>query len=135
LLELHCHPYCNHEISRTDNKVLECGDLSLLLLLWRLVAKAGPRSSGLASKRDAARAFDGDKSPAESADKSVHSKAAAGSPCWVYPCSSVVQLLFLSSKLKAQKKLQRQNLKEPPNCSRPLGEVLGTWNFAHSFEL
>src|SRR5213594_3524998 len=37
-------------------------------------------------------AFDGDKSPAESADKSAHSKAVAASPRWVHLCPSVVSL-------------------------------------------
>jgi len=93
--------YCNHELSRTDNKVLECGDLSLLLLLWRLVAKAGPRSSGPASNRDAARAFDGDKSPAESADKSMHSKAAARSPCSELPWFNGIGSVFVQSRSDA----------------------------------
>src|SRR5437867_3942101 len=40
-----CHPYYNDETLRTAGKNLECGDLSPLLPLWRLVAKAGPRSA------------------------------------------------------------------------------------------
>src|SRR5881397_4307093 len=36
-------------------------------------------------------AFDGDKSPAESADESAHSKVTAASPRWVHPCPSVVK--------------------------------------------
>src|SRR6058998_190223 len=35
-------------------------------------------------------AFDGDKSPAESADKSAHSKGVAVPPRWVHSCSFVV---------------------------------------------
>src|SRR5881397_2319553 len=35
-------------------------------------------------------ASDGDKSPAESADKSAHSRVAAASPGWVYSCRFVV---------------------------------------------
>src|SRR6266511_3783809 len=35
--------YYNDETPRTVGKSLECGDLSPLLPLWRLVAKAGPR--------------------------------------------------------------------------------------------
>src|SRR5437867_1127564 len=35
-------------------------------------------------------AFDGDKSPAESADKSAHSRVVAARPHWVHPCPSVV---------------------------------------------
>src|SRR3989442_14950182 len=39
-----CHVlYYNDETSRRAGKSLECGDLSPLLPLWRLVAKAGPR--------------------------------------------------------------------------------------------
>ena len=37
------YPYYNDETLRTAGKDLECGDLSPLLPLWRLVAKAGPR--------------------------------------------------------------------------------------------
>src|SRR5881409_345242 len=37
------HLYYNDEIPRTAGKNLECGDLSPLLPLWRLVAKAGTR--------------------------------------------------------------------------------------------
>src|SRR6266498_3121129 len=37
------HLYYNDETSRRAGKNLECGDLSPLLPLWRLVAKAGPR--------------------------------------------------------------------------------------------
>src|SRR5437867_4447938 len=37
------HLYYNDETLRTGGKNLECGDLSPLLPLWRLVAKAGPR--------------------------------------------------------------------------------------------
>src|SRR5437867_13224581 len=37
------HSYYNDETSRRAGKNLECGDLSPLLPLWRLVAKAGPR--------------------------------------------------------------------------------------------
>src|SRR6059036_3147883 len=36
------YPYYNDETLRTAGKDLECGDLSPLLPLWRLVAKAGP---------------------------------------------------------------------------------------------
>ena len=54
---------------------LECGDLSPLFLLWRLVAKAEPRSAARGKQSDTPPAFDGDKSPAKSADKSAHSKA------------------------------------------------------------
>src|SRR5213594_4270794 len=39
---LHCS-YYNDETLLAGGKNLECGDLSPLLLLWRLVAKAGPR--------------------------------------------------------------------------------------------
>src|SRR5437867_7700325 len=39
------YPYYNDETLRTAGKNLECGDLSPLLPLWRLVAKAGPRSA------------------------------------------------------------------------------------------
>src|SRR6058998_16771 len=39
------YPYYNDETLRTAGKDLECGDLSPLLPLWRLVAKAGPRSA------------------------------------------------------------------------------------------
>src|SRR5438093_1495923 len=39
------HLYYNDETLRTGGKNLECGDLSPLLPLWRLVAKAGPRSA------------------------------------------------------------------------------------------
>src|SRR5512145_2211247 len=35
--------YYNDETLRAGGKNLECGDLSPLLPLWRLVAKAGPR--------------------------------------------------------------------------------------------
>ena len=70
-------------------KNLECGDLSPLLPLWRLVAKAGPRPArpGGFGRLPA---FDGDKSPAESADKSAHSRVVAARPHWVHPCPSVV---------------------------------------------
>src|SRR6266542_576359 len=37
------NPEYNDETSRRAGKNLECGDLSPLLPLWRLVAKAGPR--------------------------------------------------------------------------------------------
>ncbi|SRR6266545_7383395 len=37
-------------------------------------------------------AFDGDKSPAESADKSAHSKVVAASPRCVHSCPFVVQV-------------------------------------------
>src|SRR6058998_2122674 len=37
------YPYYNDETMRTAGKNLECGDLSPLSPLWRLVAKAGPR--------------------------------------------------------------------------------------------
>jgi hypothetical protein len=57
---------------------LECGDLSPLFPLWRLVAKAGPRSATRGRKPDAPLGFDGDKSPAESADESAHSKPGGG---------------------------------------------------------
>src|SRR6266498_2044798 len=65
---------------------LECGDLSPLLPLWRLVAKADPRSE--AGRVGRLSAIDGDKSPAESADKSAHSKEVAASPRCV-ACSRV----------------------------------------------
>jgi methylated-DNA-[protein]-cysteine S-methyltransferase len=52
---------------------LECGDSSPLFPLWRLVVKAGPRPAA----RENHPAFDGDKSPAKSADKSAHSKIVA----------------------------------------------------------
>src|SRR6058998_617203 len=39
------YPYYSDETLRTASKNLECGDLSPLLPLWRLVAKAGPRSA------------------------------------------------------------------------------------------
>src|SRR5216117_3627762 len=39
------YPYYTDETLRTAGKDLECGDLSPLLPLWRLVAKAGPRSA------------------------------------------------------------------------------------------
>ena len=54
--------------------ILECGDLSPLFLLWRLVAKAGPRSAARGMQSEDSCELDGDKSPAESADKSAHSK-------------------------------------------------------------
>src|SRR5437867_3197476 len=41
-------------------------------------------------------AFDGDKSPAESADKSAHSKVVAAPPRWVHTCPFVVALPFCS---------------------------------------
>src|SRR5436309_1847877 len=40
-------------------------------------------------------AFDGDKSPAESADESAHSKVTAASPRCVHSCPFVVALLAL----------------------------------------
>jgi hypothetical protein len=69
------HLYYKDETSRTNDKDLERGDSSPLSLLWRLVAKAGPRPAARRRKLDTPLAFDGDKSPAESADKSAHSKA------------------------------------------------------------
>jgi hypothetical protein len=76
------HSYYNDEESRGCNKNLECGDLSPLLPLWRLVAKAGPRSA--ARQCWTPSPFGGDKSPAESVDKSAHSKMVAAPPRWVH---------------------------------------------------
>ena len=68
----------------TTPPALECGDLSPLLPLGGLVHPAAPRRAArrttqterfTASVR--ANTFDGDKSPAESGDKSPHSKAGA----------------------------------------------------------
>jgi len=60
--------------------VLECGDLSPLWLLGRLVGKAEPRAAapgGFPTRGT----FDGDRSPAESGDKSPHSKTLALRSC------------------------------------------------------
>jgi hypothetical protein len=57
-------------------RALECGDLSPLLRLWRLVA--GPRAAARGLNLGALLGLDGDKSPTESADKSAHSKACDG---------------------------------------------------------
>src|SRR6059036_2184462 len=43
-------PYYNAETSRAAGNNLECGDLSPLLPLWRLVAKAGPRPAARESR-------------------------------------------------------------------------------------
>jgi hypothetical protein len=51
---------------------LECGDLSPLWSLDRLVGQAEPRSAAPEDSRCAL--FDGDKSPAESGENSPHSK-------------------------------------------------------------
>jgi hypothetical protein len=66
---------------------LECGDSSPLWPFWRAVF------SGSRSKREVCFAFDGDKSPAESADKSAASKV-VWLQCWkirVHPPSPVVK--------------------------------------------
>src|SRR5437867_160744 len=64
----------NDETSRTGGKDLECGDLSPLFRFGDLSPKQGrvqrPARVGRLP------AFDGDKAPAESADKSTHSKVA-----------------------------------------------------------
>ena len=59
---------------------LACGDLSPLLPLWRLVSKAAPRPAAR-GKTDRPHLLDGDKSPAESADKSAHSKLRLSHSC------------------------------------------------------
>jgi len=63
---------------------LECGDWSPLFPLGRLVGKAAPRGAARRisktvrfPRRVRITPFDGDKSPAESGDKSPHSKAGA----------------------------------------------------------
>src|SRR5438093_13528049 len=64
------------------SKNLECGDLSPLLPLCDLSPKQGRvQWPGRVGRLPA---FDGDKSPAESADKSAHSKVLAASPRWVH---------------------------------------------------
>src|SRR5262245_41128181 len=63
--------------SKTAHRALECGDLSPLWALIRLVESAEPRFSGLPDSpqaRIAICSFHGDKSPAQSGDKSPHSK-------------------------------------------------------------
>src|SRR6266542_6263538 len=47
-------------------------------------------------------ALDGDKSPAESADKSAHSKVVAAPPRWVHLCPSVVSILFVHFNCRSQ---------------------------------
>ncbi len=55
----------NYESSRAGVKNVECGDLSPLSPLWRLVAKAGPRiAERLGTTTGRSLAFNGDKSPA-----------------------------------------------------------------------
>ena len=87
-----------HECSRG----LECGDLSSLFRLWPLVAKAGLRAAARGASLGVLLAFDGDKSPAESADKSAHSKACGCGVSRVrfirgYLCSCLHGLLFNAS--------------------------------------
>jgi hypothetical protein len=66
------HPYYNVEGSRILDKDLECGDLSPLSRLADLSARQS-RVQRLGAVAHPDR-FDGDKSPAQSADKSAHSK-------------------------------------------------------------
>jgi hypothetical protein len=64
--------YYNHEPSRADGKDLECGDLSPLWSPGRLVGQAEPRPA-VRETNGMLLAGDGDKSPAKSGDKSLHS--------------------------------------------------------------
>jgi hypothetical protein len=68
--------YCNRETSRISDKVLECGDLSTC---HRFRCLAGlPVKQSRVQRLGATPhycSFDGDESPAQSADKSAHSKA------------------------------------------------------------
>src|SRR5216117_3646676 len=67
-------------------KNLECGDLSPLLPLCDLSPKQGRvQRPGRVGRLPT---FDGDKSPAESAYKSAHSKVIAASPRWKFPMRS-----------------------------------------------
>src|SRR5262245_29486399 len=60
-------------IERLPERVLECGDLSPLSPLDRLVDQAEPPQSGSSQSQHVSDP-DGDKSPAQSGDKSPHSK-------------------------------------------------------------
>jgi len=67
------------ELRAGASQLLECGDLSPLYPLGRLVGQAEPQQSGSACNPNA-NDYDGDESPAESGDKSPHSIGQAASP-------------------------------------------------------
>src|SRR5437867_4017368 len=86
---LHCS-YYNDETLLAGGKNLECGDLSPLCCFGDLSPKQGRvQRPGRVGRLPA---FDGDKSPAESADKSAHSKGFTASSRRVVLCSFVVVL-------------------------------------------
>src|SRR5215471_8513367 len=85
--------------------ILECGDLSPHLPLWRLVAKAGPRSAARQSRTHSTATS---RLP-KSADKSAHSKVVAASPALGNPWSSLVK--------PSQTESGRREVEDKPNWS------------------
>jgi len=76
------NPHCDGETSHTVSENLECGDLSPLFGFGDLSPKQGRvQRPGRFGRLPA---FDGDKSPAESADKSAHSEVVAAPPRCVH---------------------------------------------------
>ena len=99
---------------------MECGDLSPLSSLHRLVGAAEPRGSG-SSKFDGVLAQDGDKSPAESGDESPHSTS---------PSRRIVLKTSLAAAAPAANVLPAAERKE--NSAAALTDTnvtLGRWPF------
>src|SRR5437867_10763597 len=120
----------NDETSRTGGKDLECGDLSPLFRFGDLSPKQGrvqrPARIGRLP------AFDGDKSPAESADKSAHSKVVAAPPRWAIRGQIVLDRFALALGRQSTS-LRRAELVEAPGVARGggVGELVKATAHAH----